>query len=214
MIEADRVLVYLGFFLAAFLIAQTDKGANVSLKASQSPSRWSPCSALGSRLLPHVLEVARLARQRRRACATRSATGTRTARCSGSPSALLLWMSRQRALGGAALALGRRRCRRCCSPSTSPTRAAACWRCVVAAGCLLALSRDRLWLLATLAIGALGALPAVLAVQARRSLADNLAGQAAVDQGVTVLLILLAGIALALLLFAGAAPARAARRAR
>ena len=46
---------------------------------------------------------------------------------------------------------------------------------LVAGGCLLALSRDRLWLLATLAIGALGALPAVLAVQARRSLADNLA---------------------------------------
>ena len=64
---------------------------------------------------------------------------------------------------------------------------------VVAAGCLIALSRDRLWLLATLAIGALGALPAVLAVQARRSLADNLATQAAVDQGVTVLLILLGG---------------------
>ena len=38
---------------------------------------------------------------------------------------------------------------------------------LVAAGCLLALSHDRLWLLATLAIGALGALPAVLAVQAR-----------------------------------------------
>ena len=58
---------------------------------------------------------------------------------------------------------------------------------VVAAGCLIALSRDRLWLLATLAIGALGALPAVLAVQARRDLADNVATQATVDQGVTVL---------------------------
>ena len=78
-------------------------------------------------------------------------------------------------------------------------------------GCLLALSRDRLWLLATLAIGALGALPAVLAVQARHSLADNLADQAAVDQGVTVLLILLAGIALSLLLFAGLRRAGAAR---
>ena len=57
----------------------------------------------------------------------------------------------------------------------------------------MALSRDRLWLFATLAIAALGALPAVLAVQARRSLADNIANQAAVDQGVTVLLILLGG---------------------
>ena len=59
---------------------------------------------------------------------------------------------------------------------------------LVAAGCLIALSRDRLWLLATLAIGAIGALPAVLAVQARHSLADNLANQATIDQGVTVLL--------------------------
>ena len=74
---------------------------------------------------------------------------------------------------------------------------------LVAGGCLLALSHDRLWLLATLAIGALGAVPAVLAVQARHSLADNIANPAAVDQGVTVLLLLLAGIALALLLFAG-----------
>jgi O-antigen ligase len=73
---------------------------------------------------------------------------------------------------------------------------------LVACGCLLVLSRDRLWLLATLAIGALGALPAVLAVQARHSLAENLGGQAAIDQGVTVLLILLAGTALSLLLFA------------
>ena len=67
---------------------------------------------------------------------------------------------------------------------------------------------------ATLAIGALGALPAVLAVQARRSLADNLAGQATVDQGVTVLLILLAGIARSRwLLFAGLRRARGARAA-
>src|SRR5262249_17654287 len=73
---------------------------------------------------------------------------------------------------------------------------------VVSARILIALSRDRLWLTATLAIGALGALPAVLAVQARDSLAENLAGQAAVDQGVTILLILLAGIALATGLFA------------
>ena len=43
----------------------------------------------------------------------------------------------------------------------------------------------------------------MLAVQARDSLAENLANQAAVDQGVTVLLILLAGIALAPALFAG-----------
>ena len=72
---------------------------------------------------------------------------------------------------------------------------------LIAAGCLIALSRDRLWLLATLACGVLGALPAVLAVQARHSLADHVDNQAAVDQGVTVALILVAGTVLALLLF-------------
>ncbi len=70
-------------------------------------------------------------------------------------------------------------------------------------GCLLALSRDRLWLLATLALGALGALPAVLAVGSRTSLADNVANQASVNQGATVGLILIGGIAISLLLYAG-----------
>ncbi|HEX5610235.1 MAG TPA: O-antigen ligase family protein [Solirubrobacterales bacterium] len=73
----------------------------------------------------------------------------------------------------------------------------------VAAGCLLILSRDRLWLLATLAIGALGALPAMLAVDDRRDLYNALPTAATIDQGVTVLLILLGGIAVALLLHAG-----------
>ncbi|HEU4463323.1 MAG TPA: O-antigen ligase family protein, partial [Solirubrobacterales bacterium] len=72
---------------------------------------------------------------------------------------------------------------------------------VIACGCLIALSHDRLWLLATLAIGALGALPAILATQDRRALADNIAGQAAVDQGLTVLAILAAGCLLAVGLY-------------
>ena len=170
------------------------------------PSALVALLGLGSRLLPHVLEVGGLAGQRPAAALParllerqrgdgsaspwRCCSGRAAARpgrpCAGSrwrrspPSLLALYFTYSR---GGLLAL------------------------LVAAGCLIALSRDRLWLLATLAIGALGALPAVLAVQARRSLADNVANQAAVDQGVTVLLILLAGIALSLLLFAGAAPA-------
>jgi hypothetical protein len=73
---------------------------------------------------------------------------------------------------------------------------------LVAGGCLLALSHDRLWMLGTLAIGVLGAAPAILAVQARDSLAENVDNAAAVDQGLAVLLILLAGTALTLGLFA------------
>ncbi len=73
---------------------------------------------------------------------------------------------------------------------------------LVAVGALLVLSRDRLWMLGTLAAGAIGALPAVLAVQSRGSLANNVASQTSVDQGAVVLLFLLGGIALSLLAFA------------
>ena len=73
---------------------------------------------------------------------------------------------------------------------------------LVAGGVLVALSHDRLWMVGTLATGVIGALPAVLAVQARDSLAENVDNAAAVDQGVVVLLVLLAGTALALGLFA------------
>ena len=194
MIEADRVLVYLGFFLAAFLIAQTDERRQRFAEGLAIAVTLVALLGLGSRLLPHVLERRRRARERRRACATRSATGTPTGRSAGSRSRCCSGRAAARA-GRRCAGSRSRRCRRSCSPSTSPTRAAACSPSSIAAGCLIALSRDRLWLLATLAIGALGALPAVLAVQARDSLTDNLASQAAVDQGVTVLLILLGGIA-------------------
>ncbi|HZO04751.1 MAG TPA: O-antigen ligase family protein [Solirubrobacterales bacterium] len=73
---------------------------------------------------------------------------------------------------------------------------------VVACGTLAILSHDRLWMLGTLAAGALGALPAVLAVQENRYLADNIDAPQAVDQGLTVLLVLVAGIALTVVLFA------------
>ncbi len=62
-IEADRVLVYLGFFLAAFLIAQTDQrrqrfaeGLAISLVAVAF-------LALASRLLPHVMNVGELGKR-------------------------------------------------------------------------------------------------------------------------------------------------------
>ncbi|HYG96884.1 MAG TPA: O-antigen ligase family protein [Solirubrobacterales bacterium] len=73
---------------------------------------------------------------------------------------------------------------------------------LVACGCLIALSHDRLWLLATLAIGALATIPAVLAVQARGSLASNAPSQLTVDQGTVVFFYLLAATVLTLGLFA------------
>jgi hypothetical protein len=200
-IEADRILVYLGVFLAAYLIAQTNQRRQRFAEGIAISLALVAFLALASRLFPHLIEVP-----------VTSESGPRTrypleywnavgASC-GIATALLLWGSR-RALAGWL---------RWFAVGSLPAVLLALYftysrggvlALLVACGCLIALSHDRLWLLATLAIGGIGALPAVLAVQARHSLADNLANQAAVDQGVTVLLVLLAGTALALALFAG-----------
>jgi O-antigen ligase len=200
-IEADRVLVYLGVFLAAFLIAQTGERRQRFAEGLAISLALIGLLALGTRLLPQVLElgdglgsIARL----NYPLGYWNANGV----AFGIGVALLLWMSRQAT--SAAL--------RWISVGAIPALLLALYftysrggllALTVATGCLLALSRDRLWLLGTLAIGLLGALPALLAVQERRSLADNLANQAAVDQGAAVLAILLGGTVLALCLFAG-----------
>jgi O-antigen ligase len=199
-IEADRVLVYLGFFLAAFLIAQTDQRRQRFAEGLAISLALVALLALASRLLPNLVEVGdsflttpRLAYPLGYWNANGAAFGIAVA--------LLLWSSRAAAWQGL----------RWLSVAVLPAVLLALYftysrggllALLIAAGCMIALSRDRLWLLATLAIGAIGALPAVLAVQARRSLADNIANQAAVDQGVTVLLVLAAGTVLALALFA------------
>jgi hypothetical protein len=200
-IEADRILVYLGCFLAAFLLTQTDLKRQRFAEGLTIAVALVALLGLGSRLLPHVLEVANSLGSGPR---LRYPLGYWNANGAmfGIAVALLLWASRRAARTGL----------RWLSVAAMPAVLLALYftysrggllALLIAAGCTIALSRDRLWLLATLGIGALGALPAVIAVQARRSLADNVANQASVDQGVTVLLILLAGVGLALLLFAG-----------
>ena len=200
-VEVDRILAYLGFFLAAFLIAQTDERRQRFAEGLAIAITLVALLALASRLLPHVLEVSNSLGSGPR---LRYPLGYWNANGAmfGIATAMLLWMSRRSswpalrwfavgAIPAVLLALY-------FTYSRGGLLALA-----VAAGCLLVLSRDRLWLLGTLAIGALGALPAMLAVQARRSLADNIDTAATIDQAMTVLLILLAGTALALLLFAG-----------
>lgn len=200
MLEADRVLVYLGFFLAAFLIAQTDLRRQRFAEGIAIAITLVALLGLASRLLPNLVEVTESlgsGPRLRYPLGYWNANGVMF----GIAVAMLLWTSRQAA--SAAL--------RWLSVAAIPAVLLALYftysrggllALLVATGAVLALSRDRLWLLGTLAIGTLGALPAVLAVQSRRSLADNVNVQAAVDQGVTVLLILLAGIGLVLLLFA------------
>ncbi len=199
-IEADRVAVYLGFFLAAFLIAQTDERRQRFAEGLAIAVAIVAVMGLGSRLLPHAFNIAGALGSGPRLeypLGYWNANGA----LFGIGVALLLWTSRR----AASTAL------QWLSVAAIPISLLALYftysrggllSLLVASGCLIALSRDRFWLLATLAIGVLGAVPAVLAVQARHSLANNVANQAAIDQGVTVLLILLAGIALSLLLFA------------
>ena len=200
-VEADRVLVYLGFFLAAFLIAQTAQTRQRFAEGLAIAAFAIVLLGLASRLLPNLLDVSDPVVSGPRLRYPLGYWNAMGMMC-GASVALLLWMSREatsavlRVVSAAAL------------PAVLLTLYFTYSRggllaLVVASACLLALSADRLWLLATLAIGALGAVPAVLAVQARGSLADNLVDQAAADQGLTVLLILLAGTGVALLLFAG-----------
>jgi O-antigen ligase len=199
-IEADRILVYLAFFLAAFLIAQTDQRRQRFAEGLAISLAVVALLGLASRLLPHLLVVSdsfdttsRLAYPLGYWNADGAAFGI--------GAALLLWMSRRSSF--AAL--------RWLSVALLPATLLALYftysrggllALAIAVGCTIVLSRDRLLLLGTLAAGALGALPAVLYVQAHHSLADSVDNQAAVSQGVTTLLILLAGTGLALALFA------------
>jgi tetratricopeptide (TPR) repeat protein len=199
-IEADRVLVYLGFFLTAFLIAQTDQRRQRFAEGIGIALIGAALLALASRLLPHVFELG-----------AGPGSGARTGYpfgywnadglAFGIGAAFCLWMSR-RSLTAAL---------RWVAVGAIPVLLLALYFTYsrgglvglgVACGCLLILSHDRLWMLGTLAVGAVGAIPAVLKVQASTSLAENYPQQATVDQGVTVLLFLAAGIALSLLLYA------------
>jgi hypothetical protein len=199
--EADRILVYLGFFLATFLIAQTEQrrqrfgeGISIALIAVA-------ILALASRLLPDLLSVtegpgagARLSYP----LGYWNGDGV----VFGIATGLALWLSR-RALGSwlrwaAVVSLPAVLLALYFTYSRGGLLATA-----IACGCLIALSHDRLWLLATLAVGALGALPALIAVQGHRSLAEHLDNGKIAGQGLEVAAILVAGMVLAAVLFAG-----------
>ncbi len=198
--EADRVLAYLGFFLAAFLIAQTDQRRQRFAEGIAFALAAIAFAALCSRLIPDLGLGAGLGTGPR----LRYPLGYWNANglAFGIGIALLLWVSRHSLT--AAL--------RWLAVASLPALLLALYltysrgglvSLLVAGGVLLALSHDRLWLLATLAIGAVGALPALFAVQAKQTIADNLSASSTAGDGVTVLLLLAAGTALALALFAG-----------
>jgi O-antigen ligase len=200
-IEADRVLVYLGFFVLALLLAQTEQGRQRFGEGIAFALIGVALIALASRLLPDLLSV----NEDPEAGARLSyplGYWNGDAVVFGIAAGLSLWLSR-RAVGGIA---------RWAAVGLLPAVLLALYftysrggllATLVACGCLIVLSHDRLWLLATLAIGALGALPAVIAVQASNSLAENLRDSTMTEEGLLVLALLIAGSLLAVGLVAG-----------
>ncbi len=201
MTEADRVLVYLGVFVAAFLVAQTNKRAQRCAEGLAIGLAIVALLGLASRLLPHFLSVSEGLDTGARLRYPLGYWNANAMAC-GLGAALLLWTNRRsptaalRWIAVGALPLVMLTLYFTYSRGGVLALAIAC-------GGLIVLSRDRLWLAAVLAAAGLGALPAILASQARRALADNVSGPEVIGQGVTVTLILVAGTALTLLLYAG-----------
>ncbi|HWB69366.1 MAG TPA: O-antigen ligase family protein [Solirubrobacterales bacterium] len=199
-IEADRVLVYLSFFLAAFLIAQTDENRQRFAEGLAISVALVAFLGLSTRLLPHVIEVSNSLGAGARLRYPLGYWNANGAMC-GIGVALLLWLGRRSTwttLRWLAVAA---------TPALLLTLYFTFSRggllaLIVATGCLLALSHDRLWMLATFAIGVIGAIPAVLYVQAHESITNAFDNPATIDQGVVTLALLVAGTVAVLALFA------------
>jgi O-antigen ligase len=199
--EADRVLMYLGVFLAAFLLAQTNQrrqrfgeGIAIALIAVA-------VLALATRLLPHVFNLS-----------FEEVKGTRLQYPTGYWNAdaivfsfaatLALWMSR-RSLTAAL---------RWISVAALPAVLLALYfthsrggilTLLVGAGTLIVLSRDRLWYLATLLIGVVCTLPAVYAAHHYTAISNNYNFPPVVEEGLKTGVILLACCAVVALAFWG-----------
>jgi tetratricopeptide (TPR) repeat protein len=200
-IEADRVVVYLGFFALALLLAQTDGSRQRFGEGIAFALIGVALLALASRLLPDLLSV----NEDPQAGARLSyplGYWNGDAILFGIATGLALWLSRQ--------ATGRivRRVAAGLMPAVLLALYFTYSRggllaALIACGCMIVLSHDRLWLLATLGVGALGALPAMIAVQACNSLAENLHDSAIAEEGLLVLGLLVIGSLLAVGLAAG-----------
>lgn len=194
-IEADRVLAYLGFFIAAWLLAQTSQTAQRFAEGLAIAATLIALLALTSRLLPGILTVADDGGERLSyPLQYWNAEGV----VFGISFTLLTWMSRRgtngwlRFLAVAAM------------PATLLALFFTYSRGGAAAGAaglvlLLALSRDRLWYLAISGLTALCATPAILAALDRRDLLDHISGNTAQTQGLEVLGVLVAGSVVAVL---------------
>jgi O-antigen ligase len=195
--EADRVLMYLGVFLAAFLLAQTNQRRQRFGEGIAIALALVAILALATRLLPHVF-----------ALSFDESRGTRlqyplgywngNAILFSLAAPLLVWMSR-RSLS---------RALRWFAVGALPAVLLALYfthsrggilTLIVALGTLVVLSRDRLWYLATFLIAAVLTLPAVLVSHSYPDLANNHDFPPIVGQGLKAGAILLVGIAVTVL---------------
>ncbi|HEX3736718.1 MAG TPA: O-antigen ligase family protein [Solirubrobacterales bacterium] len=199
--EADRVLMYLGVFLAAFLLAQTTQRRQRFGEGIAIALALLAILALATRLLPHVFN---LPFDEIKGSRLQYPLGywNADAIVFSMAAGLLLWMSR-RSLS---------RALRWFSVGALPAVLLALYfthsrggvlTLILAAGALIVLSHDRLWYLATLLVAAVLTMPAVLAIHSYPELSNNYDWPPIVGQGLAAGGILLAGIAVTLLAFWG-----------
>jgi O-antigen ligase len=199
--EADRVLMYLGVFLAAFLLAQTTQRRQRFGEGIAIALALVAILALSTRLFPHVFD---LSFEDTRGSRLQYPTGywNADAIVFSFAAALLLWMSR-RSLS---------RALRWFAVGALPAVLLALYfthsrggvlTLIVGAGTLIVLSRDRLWYLATLLIAAVLTMPAILAIHSYTELSNNYDYPPIVGQGLAAGGILLGGIAVTLLAWWG-----------
>ncbi|MBS1887163.1 MAG: O-antigen ligase family protein [Actinobacteria bacterium] len=195
--EADRVLVYLGVFLAAFLLAQTNQRRQRFGEGIAIALALLAIFALSTRLFPFVYN---LPFDETKSARLQYPLGywNADAIVFSFAAALLLWMSRRSLYGSLRwFAVG----------ALPPVLLALYFThsrggvltLIVAAGTLIALSRDRLWYLATLLIAAVMTLPAIALTHSYTELANNYLFPPIVGQGRKVGGILLLGVALTVL---------------
>jgi O-Antigen ligase len=198
-IEADRVLVYLGVFVAAFLVAQTDQRRQRFGEGIGIAIVGVVLLALVSRVLPHVLTLSANKTNGSRLLYPLQYWNAVGIFCAMA-APLLLWLSRRSLVGFL----------RPFAAAVIPAVILALYFTysrggivvlVLATALLLALTPDRLWMLGTVAIGAICAVPAILYANSHSYIANNIPEGPRTGQGLTTLLILLAGIAVALGLF-------------
>jgi O-antigen ligase len=197
--EADRVLMYLGVFLAAFLLAQTTQRRQRFGEGIAIALALLAILALSTRLLPHVYN---LSFDETKGSRLQYPLGywNADAIVFSFAAALSLWMSRRSVT--AAL--------RWFSVGALPAILFALYfthsrggvlTLIIGAGTLIVLSRDRLWYLATLLIAAVMTLPAIFAAHHYTELSNNFDFPGLPAQGLKAGAVLLAGIAVTLLAY-------------